>query len=169
MNHKHFKLIFRLAFLVWCLLNQAVAGQPPIGQPTALYKVVGIIDGDTIDVIDGERRQNRVRLSQIDAPESSQDFGKRSRQALSAICFGKHARLIQEGEDRRYRRLVARVYCDGVDAQSHMVSVGMAWVYDRYVTDKSLYAIQEQAKAAKRGLWSDARAVPPWTYRRQSK
>lgn len=42
----------------------------------------------------------------------------------------------------------------------------MAWVYDQYVTD-SLYVVQKEAKNAKRGLWADPYAVPPWEYRKK--
>ncbi len=42
----------------------------------------------------------------------------------------------------------------------------MARVYDRYVTDKSLYAVQEEAKAERRGLWHDDKPVPPWEWRK---
>ncbi len=41
----------------------------------------------------------------------------------------------------------------------------MAWVFDRYVTDRGLYAVQADAKALQRGLWSDASAVAPWEWR----
>lgn len=43
----------------------------------------------------------------------------------------------------------------------------MAWVFDRYATDRTLYAIQDEARAARRGLWSDAAPVPPWEWRAQ--
>lgn len=42
----------------------------------------------------------------------------------------------------------------------------MAWVYDKYVTDRSLYALQDEAKAARRGLWFDAEPIPPWVWRK---
>lgn len=131
-------------------------------------KVVGISDGDTLKLLTPERQQVRVRLSQIDAPESKQAFGNKSRQELARICFGKVASVDVEGEDR-YGRKLARVRCEGVDAQSHMVSAGMAWVYDRYVTDKSLYQLQQQAKNDKRGVWSGPEVVPPWEFRRASR
>ena len=33
-------------------------------------KVVGITDGDTVVILDGTKTQHKVRLSDIDAPES---------------------------------------------------------------------------------------------------
>lgn len=42
----------------------------------------------------------------------------------------------------------------------------MAWVYDRYATDKRLYPIQAEAQADRRGLWADPAPVPPWAWRK---
>lgn len=47
-------------------------------------RVVGVIDGDTLDVL-VDKRPVRVRLAQIDAPEKRQAFGTRARQALSSL------------------------------------------------------------------------------------
>ena len=65
----------------------------------------------------------------------------------------------------RYGRTIGRVSCAGIDANAEHVRRGMAWVFDRYATDRRLYAIQDEARAARRGLWSDAAPVPPWEYR----
>jgi len=126
-------------------------------------KVIGISDGDTLTLLSG-REQIKVRLSEMDAPEKKQPFGNRSKQSLSALCFNKTARLDEQGKDR-YGRTLARVYCDGIDANAEQVRRGMAWVYDRYVTDRSLYKLQDDARAARRGLWVDPAPVPPWEWR----
>lgn len=130
-------------------------------------KVVRVADGDTITVL-RDREQVKVRLLEIDAPEKAQAFGNRSKQSLSDLCFNKTARLDDKGKDR-YGRTLARVYCDGVDANAEQVRRGMAWVYDRYVTDRGLYSIQDEARAAKRGLWADNSPVPPWEWRRKKR
>lgn len=127
-------------------------------------RVVAVADGDTITVL-RDREQVRVRLTEIDAPEKAQAFGNRSRQSLSDLCFSKTATLETKGRDR-YGRTLARVRCEGIDANAVQVQRGMAWVYDNYVTDRSLYAAQTEAKAAKRGLWADRAPVPPWEWRR---
>ena len=129
--------------------------------------MVAVADGDTITVL-REREQVKVRLVEIDAPEKAQAFGNRSKQSLSDLCFNKTARLDDKGKDR-YGRTLARVYCDGADANAEQVRRGMAWVYDRYVTDRGLYSIQDEARAAKRGLWADNSPVPPWEWRRKKR
>lgn len=127
-------------------------------------KVVGITDGDTLTIL-RDQEQVKVRLSEIDAPERRQPFGAKSKQSLSDLCFGKTATLDEGGQDR-YGRTIARVHCDGIDANAEQVRRGMAWVYDRYVTDRELYKLQDEAQASGRGLWADAARVPPWEWRR---
>lgn len=143
-----------------------LAMNPVMGaaQGATDVRVVGVSDGDTITVLTNDKRSFRVRLAEIDAPESSQDFGQRSKKALSDLCFGKPAKVIL-GTIDQYGRTLSRVSCNGVDAQAHMVASGMAWVYDRYAEDKSLYGLQNQAMQERRGLWSRPSPIPPWQYR----
>jgi hypothetical protein len=42
----------------------------------------------------------------------------------------------------------------------------MAWVFDRYITDRSLYAIQDEARVVQPGLWAVKAQMPPWEWRR---
>lgn len=127
-------------------------------------KVVGVADGDTLTVLRNQT-QFRVRLAEIDAPEKAQAFGRQAKQSLSNLCFGKSARVENKGHDR-YGRTIGRVWCAGVDISAEQVQRGMAWVYDRYATDKHLYALQQNAQSSKRGLWADPEPVRPWEWRR---
>lgn len=129
--------------------------------------VVSVHDGDTLTVL-VDLRQVRVRLTEIDAPESKQAFGERSRQSLADMCFGKEAKVQDAGQDR-YKRTLGRVFCAGRDANAEQVRRGMAWVFDRYVTDSSLYSVQENAKQAKIGLWADRAPEPPWDWRKNQR
>ena len=126
--------------------------------------VIGISDGDTLTVLH-ERQPIKIRIAEIDAPEKKQPFGTRSKQSLSDLCFGKQAEVFPEKTDR-YGRTIARVKCEGQDASAHQVQTGMAWVYDRYVTDRSLYTLQNLARSGRRGLWVEMEAVPPWEWRK---
>ena len=130
--------------------------------------VVGIADGDTLTALCQGNQKVKVRLAEIDAPERKQPYGQRSRQSLAEICFQKRA-VVQEQSKDRYQRTLARVTCDGVDANAEQVRRGMAWVYDQYAKDKKLYAIQKDAQLAKRGLWAEKNPVPPWEWRKRMK
>ena len=55
-------------------------------------QVVGMIDGDTIEVLNGHH-SDRIRLSGIDCPEKGQVYSKKAKQAASALVFGKQVTL----------------------------------------------------------------------------
>jgi endonuclease YncB( thermonuclease family) len=63
-------------------------------------------------------------------------------------------------------RTLGRVWCGGIDANAEQVRRGMAWVFDRYVKDRSLYPLQDAARSTRLGLWADAAPVPPWEWRK---
>jgi endonuclease YncB( thermonuclease family) len=91
-------------------------------------------DGDTLTArcVTAAGTENlKVRLAEIDAPEKRQAFGSRSRQHLAALCFRKQAEVRPAASDR-YRRIVARVHCEGTDANAEQVRAGMAWAFTRY-------------------------------------
>ncbi len=139
-----------------------------MGPSTLLCLVVAIADGDTLTArCESEFGQQTVivRLSQIDAPEMRQPWGEHSRKNLVRLCLGKAVTAHEESKDRN-QRVVARVVCEGVDANAEQVRAGMAWVFDRYVTDRSLYALQSESRELMRGLWADASPVPPWEWRK---
>ena len=113
-----------------------------------------------------------MRLAEVDAPEHHQPFGTRSREHLASLCFKQSAEvrpIAAGGGLDRYGRTVAHVTCNGTDANTEQVRAGMAWVFDRYVIDRRLYALQDEARAAHRGLWADAQPVAPWEWRRAAR
>jgi endonuclease YncB( thermonuclease family) len=71
------------ALLVLALLVHAVTAVEITGR------VVGIADGDTLTILDADHRQTKVRLAEIDAPESHQPYGTRAKQVLSELVFGR--------------------------------------------------------------------------------
>ncbi|WP_174242078.1 thermonuclease family protein [Teichococcus oryzae] len=131
-------------------------------------EVVGISDGDTLTLLTPDKRQVRVRLAEIDAPESRQPWGSRAQQALSALVFHQAVRVVVQDTDR-YGRTVGTVWVGGRNANAEMVRQGQAWVYRQYLRDRSLLALEDEAKQARRGLWAlpEAERVPPWQWRRQ--
>jgi hypothetical protein len=82
------------------------------------------------------KTQIKVRLESIDAPESKQALGKRSQQSLAQRCAAKTATVREKGKDR-YGRALGWVVCDGVDANTEQVRLGMAWVFVKYAASNS--------------------------------
>ncbi|MBK7615641.1 MAG: thermonuclease family protein [Burkholderiales bacterium] len=116
--------------------------------------VIGVTDGDTLKArceSDPEPQTITIRLAEIDAPESHQAFGNRSKRSLSDLCFKKPAEVRPVTKDR-YGRTVARVACDGQDASAYQVKQGMAWAFTLYLTDPVIKELEEAARGAREGL-----------------
>lgn len=152
--------------LLWFCLS--FAGVLHAEPQTVTGKCVGVHDGDSITVLAAGNVQHKVRLDGIDAPELKQPFSQQSKETLSGLVFGKNVTLNVTGKDR-YKRTLAVVVVNGVNANLEMVRLGMAWRFDKYSKDETLLTAQNAAKAVKRGLWSDPAQVPPWEWRAKAK
>lgn len=150
----------------WLLLLLLFAGHGVLAE-TISGQVVAIADGDTLTILDSSKKQYKIRLADIDAPELGQAFGKRSRQSLSDICAGKAAQVLGRGNDR-YGRTIGVVTCGALEANREQVRRGFAWVFVRYAPVRSpLYAVESTARKRRAGLWVDSRSVAPWEWRAQ--
>ena len=127
-------------------------------------KVEKIVDGDTV-YASLEGKVYKLRLTEIDAPERDQPFGRQSKVFLRELLKDGEFDADISGKDQ-YGRYLARLYDNGVDINRKMVNEGMAWVYDFYVTDKTFYKNQQSAQKQKKGIWSKRFPAPPWEWRR---
>ncbi len=87
-------------------------------------RVIAIADGDTITLLDSQKKQIKIRLAGIDAPEFKQAFGNKSKQNLSRLIFGKTVK-IETGKTDRYGRIVGKVIFDGRDINLEQIKNGM--------------------------------------------
>lgn len=128
--------------------------------------VVSVLDGDTIEVLNGHHAE-RIRLSGIDCPEKGQAYGKRAKQAASALAFGKQVTLKTHGYDK-YKRTLANVFLpDGTNVNHELVKQGWCWWYRKYAPgDTVLEGLEQEAREARKGLWVDPAPVPPWVFRK---
>lgn len=149
---------------------------------------MGIADGDTLTLLSPEKKQKRVRLSQIDAPELRMPFGRVAKKSLSDAVYGKMVKVRVDGVDR-YGRVLGTVYVGKADINLRQVRRGYAWVYRQYAWDPAYRLAESAARRDRRGLWaqladngkrakpappaaapSAPRAqeapVPPWQWRR---
>jgi endonuclease YncB( thermonuclease family) len=131
-------------------------------------KVVKVVDGDTIYVLDDDKVQHKIRLAGIDAPERSQAYGNASRKHLASLVAGKPVKIEYEKYDR-YGRIVGKVFVGQVDV---CLRTGYAWHYKKYQHEQSpedrvLYAeAEDSAREWKLGLWRENNPMPPWEFRR---
>lgn len=141
-------------------------GSPGRAKGGMQGKVVGIKDGDTFEVlIDGKAEV--VRLAHIDCPERRQPYGKAAKQFASDLCFGKDVIVKEEGRRDRYGRMIAVVRLPkGPVVNKELIRAGLAWHFTRYSSDTSYARLEQQARAARTGLWADASPIPPWDWRK---
>lgn len=129
-------------------------------------KVVSVADGDTVTVLTPAKKQVKVRLDGVDAPEKAQAFGDKSKQFTSQMVFGKQV-SVDVKETDRYGRSVGVVSVDGKNLNVALVSNGFAWWYREYAKDNEvLMNAESRARRERVGLWADANPVAPWDFRR---
>lgn len=171
------------------LFALALAWPPALAWPATLQgKVVSVVDGDTITVLDASKTQHKVRLAGIDAPEKGQPFSNASRKHLALLAAGKQARIKYEKYDR-YSRVVGQVWvappdvCPDarpecpktLDVGLAQITVGLAWHFKRYAheqseEDQGRYGFaEEEARAKKAGLWAERNPLAPWEWRRSGR
>ena len=130
------------------------------GSEEGLFKVARVIDGDTIELENGER----VRYIGIDTPETKhpdkpiEPFGKEAAAFNDSLVNGKIVRLETDVQVRdKYHRILAYVWVDSVFVNAELVKAGYAQVstYPPNVKYQELFLrLQTEAREAGRGLWS---------------
>lgn len=134
--------------------------------------VTRVIDGDTLD-LSTPNGTIRVRLHGIDAPESRQPHGKKSRQYLRDLIHGKTITVISSSKDR-HNRVVGKVLFKTesgrtVNVNELMVAEGNAWWSKAYApNDSVLRNAQKHAYANRMGLWYHPSPIAPWLWRKQN-
>jgi endonuclease YncB( thermonuclease family) len=142
----------------------------------AQYEVTRVTDGDTIQVKAGGTN-TIVRLVGIDAPEVShsknqpgQPFGKAATKHLAAMVLNKTVEIKSYGPDR-YGRTLAEVFLGDRNINIEMIRAGLSEGYRGKPAsglDMAPYRkAEEEARAAKRGMWVLAeKYVSPRDWRR---
>lgn len=163
-----------LAAAVLVLTGSAHAGSPQRQFPTFRAHVIGVMDGDTIKVLDAAKVEHRIRFWGIDAPEKRQPFGTLAKKEMSDLVFDRDV-MIEVKDVDRYGREVAVVTMPprsttSLSVNELMVRAGLAWWYEHYAPNaKELESAQKSARTARVGLWSEPGVVAPWEWRKNKK
>lgn len=163
-------LIFLLALIIFgagVFVGRDVEVKPQQAsqqQKEDVVKVARVIDGDTIELENGEH----LRYIGIDAPETSdprkpvQCFGVQAAKENRELVEGKMVRLEKDISERdRYGRLLRYVYVGDIFVNLELVKQGFAKVatYPPDVKYQSEFlAVEREAMEGKRGLWG---SCPP--------
>ena len=136
----------------------------PHDSENILYKVVKVIDGDTI-AVDAEGKKETVRLIGIDAPEigaKKECFSKEAEESVKNILSDASIELEEDESqnDRdKYGRLLGYIILkDGSNFNKTLIREGLAKEYTyktAYKYQKEFKNAENEARKAKKGLWSD--------------
>lgn len=166
---KMFKQLSTILFGLFSIHSvEAAHNKVESDNENILCQVVKIADGDTFTCLTYDKKQLKVRMASIDAPEKSQDFGQRSKEKLSSLIFGKEVVVSIESYDK-YGRAIAEVFNqdNNISVNYTMVFTGYAWNYARYSKDPAYAEAQELAQKNKVGLWSMKNPIEPEKFRHQ--
>ncbi len=157
---------YLLLTVLSCLLNFPIeVAQYP---PNLTGKVIGITDGDTIDIL-YNNKPLRIRLEHIDCPEirKQQPFGAAAKKFTSDNCFGQIVRVLHKNEVDRNKRLIGEVInARGLNINKELVKAGLAWHFIKYSSNQEYAVLEKNARAIKVGLWKDPHPTPPWNWRK---
>lgn len=153
-----------------CLLLAAWLVAVPAWADTLRGVVIVVIDGDTVlfrpDHYGARSRAFlKLRLADIDAPEHDQVGGEAATRALASLVLKQPVEVHIVATDV-YGRSIARLQLGALQVNAEMVRLGQAWLATRGRDTPALSAALDEARRAKRGIWSDADPVPPWVWRR---
>ncbi len=169
--------IFYLLFAIWIITlghKDAVSmGSNHIANNTnEISGIAKVSDGDTIKI-----DEKRIRLIEIDAPETSQmcfdaDYneyscGKISKEFMINLAENKEVKCYYDKLDR-YQRYLAKCYVGDKNINAEMVKNGMAVTYFFGPKNEEMVKMEEEAKEKNLGIWQGAFQLPK-DYRRANK
>ncbi|MEM7008009.1 MAG: thermonuclease family protein [Thermodesulfobacteriota bacterium] len=174
MNTRRRKTLY-LLFVIFIFVAYYIFQQADKTPDSAEYRVIEVLDGDTV-VIDDPKR-SRVRYLGIDTPEIAledspgEPMAKEAWDYNSKLVEGQSVKLeFDEKQYDPYGRILAHVYVDGLLVNEELLKQGFATVLiiepnDMY-SDK-IYDAVNLAKSQKKGLWGNLQGLqPPKGYHR---
>ncbi len=135
---------------------------------TVTGKVIRVMDGDTIEILQPPATPVRIRLAHIDTPERKQPFYQKAKNFTTEKAAGKTVRVDIDTQDR-YGRQIGVVWVNSENLNLALVRNGWAWWYTHFSKDTAYQAAEAEAKTRKIGLWSDPHPVPPWQFRQRAR
>lgn len=186
MYSRHFSSYKLLCFLI--SISSLVIFLNIVISQAAIRTVTGTVtkvsDGDSIHLTTPEQTKLKVRLYGIDAPETDkinnhtgqvnkpgQPYGEEAWKALKDKIIGKQVKLEILDIDK-YRRMVGIIWLDDRNINLEMVLEGYVEAFVEYLKPPYLLeflAAEQQAKSAKRGIWSLPEYERPKDFRKRLK
>ena len=107
----------------------------------------------------------------VDYLERNQEFGAQAKHPTSILVFPKALNGEPVTVDR-YGRTVAFVRLRDILVNAEPIRQGLVRIFTRYcdwAICEQRRGLEDEARAARRGLWSMPNAIPPWEFRRSQR
>jgi micrococcal nuclease len=128
--------------------------------PRGPFKIVRVIDGDTIVLNNGKT----IRLIGVDAPEIHhpeipvQRFGQEAKEFMKKIAQGEECYLEYEPDNLydQYGRLLAYVFVGDILLNAEIIRMGYAYAYTRFPFRRQdeFLSLEQEARRKQYGLWN---------------
>ncbi len=170
-------LLIAIALLIYGFHNTAPKSKTSNLSTCSVVRN-SVYDGDTLRT-NCAGQESKIRFACTDSPEvrPKQPGGIEARNHLRSLLNSAGNKVkVKAITTDRYGRTVAELYFRRGNnwelVQEVQARDGFAWGYKRYKSDcpswKAIATAQQQAQAAKRGIWA-GNPTPPWEFRRQRK
>jgi endonuclease YncB( thermonuclease family) len=150
--------------IVTVLVLALVLVSPALAQADFVARVLIVHEGDRLTIYHQGRR-DMVYLRGVDCPELKQPYGKQAKHATAAYIANREVVVPDLKRDRQGRMTVDILLPDGRQIAHELVKEGLAWVQPGGAGDPALKDMEELARAAGAGLWSEPNPIPPWKWK----
>ena len=141
-------LIVILLFISGCITSNVIL------ETEGPFTVTKVIDGDTLIA-----NNQTIRLSGINAPETSECYYQEAKDILTALTLNKQIHLEKDISNKdKYKRLLRYIYLDNLSINSYLTEAGYVKVYDKYANDTKRYKELKQREEAEKRLLARGRA-----------
>ncbi len=149
--------------LMW-LVVVLMAASPVLSWADFAAKVITVHEGDRLTIYH-DRQRETIYLKDIDCPELKQPYGKQAKVATAAYVGNRDVVIRALKRNRQGRTSADVVLQDGRNVAQELLKEGLAWSRPETPEGRTLADIEQLARAASKGLWSDPNPVPPWKWK----
>jgi len=153
--------------MMWLALV-TIAASPALCWADFVAKVVTVDEGDRLTIYHQGRKET-IYLKDIDCPELKQPYGKQAKVATAAYVANREVVIRGLKQSRQGRISADVVLQDGRSVAEELLKEGLAWSRPESSQGRDLKEIEQLARAASKGLWSDPHPVPPWKWKATKK
>ena len=126
----------------------------PVSALDLRGQVIGIVDGDTLDMLELETRHiYRIRLNGINTPERGEPYYQKAKDSLASLAFGQSVLVDTMGQDG-HGRTVGVIHVGNENVNLAQVQRGFAMVCKNYSRDKNLWEAEDQAVSWEINIWA---------------